>query len=220
MKKLILIGLILLSCHIAEAKTATLYCRSDTHTINGLTANILAITNSSASGYFEKTITANFPAPGTTCHGDYQALSIAILHADGSETSLGTVIANTSQVAVATEEYRTATVQGVQSATFVCPSTTLMPTDALKIIWYEVINTTPANSNQATWVSAQLGWARLNSATWTLYRYSYASATLYGSGYPYYGHAATVRLYYGDSTHATYIDGIDYQLSGGYATIY
>ena len=219
MKRFILIGLLFLFCNIAEAKTVTLYCRSDTHTINGLTANILAITNSYSSGYLEKTITVNAPFPGTTCHGDYQALAITLLHADGSETSLGTVIANTSQIAVSSGG--TVTVQGVQSATFACPSTTLMPTDALKIIWYEVINATPANSNQATWVSAQLGWTRLNSATWTLYRYSYASATLYGSGYPYYGHSATVRLYYGDSAHPTYIDGIDYiGKDGGYAIIY
>ena len=216
MKKFILIGLLLLLCGIVEAKTATLYCRSDTHTINGLTAKILAITNSYSSSYMQPTVSQQGGLDNPySVQGLYRAATISIVHADGSEYTIGTAEAQTS---------RTSGPEGVQSATFSCPQTSMLITDAIKIVWYceNTIRGVQQHSITDTWISGQLGWLKLNASTWTLYRYSYLSYSIIPVNPPFqYMHVVASRIYYGDSIHATYIDGIDYTgKDGGYAIIY
>ena len=104
-KSIALIGLLLLFCSIAEAKTATLYFRSDTHTINGLTANQLAIVPSSSSQNINAVFggVTNYPEPPPTSANFYIS-EIAIRHVDGSETVLdsGSLALTTRSVTVAT----------------------------------------------------------------------------------------------------------------------
>ena len=219
MKNLIFIGLLFLFGGIAEAKTATLYCRSDTHTINGLTANQLAIVPSSSS----QNITAgfggmiNFPeAPPTSAN--FYISAIAIRHVDGSETVL-----DSGSLALTTRTVTSGVSGGVNNAPYSISMFTLVPTDALKItltVYRTYVPNSP-NTVSMTFVSNQLGWTKLNTATWIVYRYERVQSMLTGwNGYR--GSFISVgALYWGDSTYTTYISGIDYTgKDGGYAIIY
>ena len=205
MKKSVLIGLLLLLCGIADAKTTTLYFRSDTHTINTATGYILAILNSSSPNKS----TLYSAGSGGSCYGasTTQYISaIALRHADGSETVIASgALAPTT---------RRGNSQGIQSATWNCPSTTMLPTDALKIT-YSVdfyMDGYYFGTLTAVWISDVLRWGKLNATTWTFYRYTISTAQL---------HTCNGGLFFGDSSYTTYVDGIDYVLAdGGYAIMY
>lgn len=192
----------------------TLYCRSDTHTVNNVTGYILDTTNSSSNDNIDSgaKIGAS-PGPPGQDMGYYYVSSISIIHADGSETSLDSgTLAQTTHGPTYNEDSQT-----VESATWGCPSTSLLSTDAIKIVWATYglngrIGYTPNWPQTRIWISNQLGWSKLNSATWTLYRYYRFYALTEGLVNPpyYYGQRVETWIYYGDSTYTTYIAGIDY----------
>lgn len=189
-------------CGSSEATTETLYCRSDSHTINTVTAKKLLDSNSSTSSYIADGWGSALPGPVGT-KGTYSVVTISIVHSDGTETSLGSSAASTTRTVSNT------TAEGVQSATFSCSDTVIQPTDALKVVWG--VHVQSEADVTETWISEQLQWSKLNASTWTFYRYSYVISTISGSG-PYIC-AGEARIYYGDSTYTTYVEGIDYTLA-------
>ena len=192
MKKILII-LLLLMCNIAQADVVTFYCRSDTHTINGLNAYKLSETASASEIY-----DADNQLNGSTA---YWWFTIIIRHADSSETTIASLVAETVRSSVGF---------GVQSATWNCPETNIVSTDALKIIITEYKSAGVAH--EMVFVSEQLGWDKLNAATWTCYRYTYWQFVDFQT--------IPVRTYWGNSDD-TYISGIDYTgFSGGYAVIF
>jgi len=185
----------------------TLWCRSDSHTINGLSALKLDITNSASNATLPATFVGltNFPPP--SCNTTFRLQSVAIRHSDGSETSLGTNVASTGK------SLSGQIIQGVYSATWNCPQTNLVATDALHIIWFTQEDN-PVRTATRDWVSPQLGWSKLNASTWTVYRYEYSAATIVGGGPSQFQFLVAAVLYYGDGTYTTYLDGLDYDEEG------
>ena len=217
MKKFILIGLTLLSCHIAEAKNITLYCRSDTHTTNTVTGYILAIVNSNSVSAFGSVDGIINISPNGTPSGNTKA-TVSILHSDGSETVLGTDIA---------------VVDGAQSGSGIvynaiwnCPETPMVPTDAIKIVWKtyaKILQGGASDTDSRIFVSSQLGWTKLNASIWTLYRYVTATYSCHATGGDptRWVSVCSIGISHGDSVATTYINGIDYtRADGGYSMIY
>lgn len=192
-------AMVLFLCGSSEATTKTLYCRSDSHTINTVSGYKLLDTNSSSNINIADGWSTGAPVPIST-QGTYSVVTLSIVHSDGSETSLGSSAASTTRTVT------NATAEGVQSATFSCSDTVIQPTDALKVVWG--VHCQLRADVTATWISEQLQWSKLNASTWTIYRYSYAYsvATVGFSG-------GIARIYFGDSTYTTYIEGIDYTAS-------
>lgn len=196
MKKFIIIGLLLLLCNIVEAKTTTLYCRSDTQTVNGLNAYKLLDTASSSSTYFE--IEKDLGG-----YGVYDS-DIIIRHADESETVIASAIASAQFTWDSNPDFE------VIATNYSFPETSLVPTDAIKIVQRQTVTGTVVTE---AFITVQLGWTKINASTWTFYRYVYFHAVTFPR--PTYW-----RLYWGDSTYTTYIDGIQYEKPRGYAIIY
>lgn len=154
MKKSILFFIIFCFCVPVYAKTTTLYLRSDSHIINTVNAEKLLESNSSSDGQFGGTDTES---------NIYWTTNISIVHEDGSSTALATSVASIN---------RSTATDGSYTATWSCPATALNPTDAIYI--YEKIGTTDGgDSVNNAWISEQLGWAKLNAATWTFTKYLY-----------------------------------------------
>lgn len=139
---------------------------SQGHTVNGLSALKLSAVQSSISFYKQ--------VSGTP----YWGIKVWIRHADGSETE---ILPGDGVKAVV---YGGST--GLQSATWTCPETALLDTDAVVVRvfvntgsgWYEVSST--------VFITEQLLATKLNSATWTVYYYtSYQAGSGYCGSYPY-----------------------------------
>jgi len=129
----------------------TRYFRSDTHTVNGLTAYQLKTVNTTTL---------------TSVSGGYQywGIRVFVRHADGTEEEVtaGTPVA---QVFV--------TVAGWYNATWNCPSRTLSPTDAIVVRLYNAPYSTGPWTLKREWITEQLGAGSLNASTWTVY-YNFA----------------------------------------------
>ena len=157
--------------------TETRYCRSDTHTINGLTAYKLGLTQTTTSASIEVGYEGSVAA--------YFDIEIAVRHADGTETELlpWTQFAS-----------RTTTGEGIQTYNFNCPSTMLALTDAI-VVRLRARNL--GGSVTATFTTEQLGASALPASTWTFYVYTgcYRSTTI-----------SSAYIYWGDSGHNTRVE--------------
>jgi hypothetical protein len=153
----------------------TLFMRGDQHTINLLTAYKL------------------WKPQSNTMRSYYESKPIYELSADwgiqvwkrsqgGTETAI-----SADKVAQVT---RTSPGQGLQSATWNCPETTLSSTDAIVVRVYQRFE---GFSWQlaATFVTPQLGATKLNATTWTVYYYTKlywtTSPSLQSKAYFYWG---------------------------------
>jgi hypothetical protein len=125
----------------------TRYFRSDTHTVNGLTAYQLKTVNTTTL---------------TSVSGDYQwwGIRVFVRHADGTEEEVtdGTPVA---QVFV--------TDAGWYSATWNCPSRSLQPTDAIVVRLYNALSSTGPWTLKREWITEQLNAQSLDASTWTVY---------------------------------------------------
>lgn len=197
MKKLIVIGLLFLLCNIAEAKITTLYCTSDSWTVNTVTTYKLdsAPTNSyTGKGH-------SHPDWHPECILTY--FDIDIVHADGSTTNIGTKVAAYD----ALWDYMCGGIifeNQIKAVNWDCPATTLVPTDAIRITYR--FNYCDGVASE-TFITAQLGTTKLFASTWTITRdYIMTSYDIY-------------EIRWGDSTYTTYISGISYE-GDGYGAIY
>ena len=137
--------------------TSTQYMRNDTHTINSLLANKLGTTDTTGTSG-----SCSRPDDGGTITFDYDVL---IRHSGGTTTSLGTGVAQTSRVQ--------GNGYGFQSATWVCPSTSMVSTDAIELIMN--IGASGAYAGNRYFITSQLGWSKLEASTWTIKRYTYVT---------------------------------------------
>ena len=175
MKTLTLSILLSLLSLAVYADPITLYERSDTHTVNTLNAYQLQEDNTSSS--------ANMQA---LCGYTEWRSSVYILHADGSTTTLGSDVAIVSRSGVGV---------GLQTATWDCPETILVSTDAIKIV--ELM--TASGSPTRTFVSEQLNKTKLEASTWTFYKYTGIVVVSviperYGATYAWGSSAASSRI--------------------------
>jgi len=139
----------------------TRYFRSDTHTVNGLTAYKLLTTNTTTA----VTVSIVNPAVG------HIGIRVWKRSASGVETE----ITSGNAVAVA---LILGTINFVQvSGSWSCPQTTLSNTDAIVVRVYLCDGSGGSQTLFATFITEQLGASQLDSATWTVYYW----ARIYGT---------------------------------------
>ena len=173
--------------------TSTQYMRNDTHTINSLLANKLGTTDTTGvSPYLHR------PDNGGTITYDYDVL---IRHSNGTTTSVGTGVAQTSRVE--------GNGYGFQTATWACPSTSMVSTDAIELIMN--IGASGAYAGNRYFITSQLGWSKLEASTWTIKRYT-ANIDCYG----YTGGS----FYWGGSSGDPLQDNTDCKITGISYTTY
>lgn len=172
------------------AAEQTFHFRGDQHTVNGLTAYKLLTTQ----GDDEQRLDLGPWLCGSP--DPYGANSdVYIRHADGSEDLLGSAIAGTSLMNDP---------GGYANGTWNCPETSLVGTDAIKIVERVILY---GVSGPATWITEQLGWTKLNAATWTFRRMTFLGGT-YIPQPPYYIFYAGIR--HGTSSYDTQLQDVDY----------
>jgi hypothetical protein len=136
----------------------TRYFRSDSQTVNGLSAYKLGTSQSASLQYVVL-------GTGRTTATGYAGIRVWKRSSDGTETEItaGTPVAQVS---------RNAAGEGLQSAAWSCPSTSLSPTDAIVIRVYGKWGT-GLWTLVATFITEQLGAQSLDAATWTVYYYTH-----------------------------------------------
>ncbi len=175
---------------VCSAVSETRYHRSDQQTVNGLTGYALNTSNS-ASG---DTSFASGGVQGGGCPGVKWKADVYKRDAGGTETLLG------GNVAVLAGQYN-----GEQSATWAAPETSLSSTDAVKLV-EKLTSATDVVGPTRTWITPQLGAAKLDAATWTFVRYCYYGCMAITP--PFF--QFEWGLYHGSSTYNTRIDGFSY----------
>jgi len=130
----------------------TRYMRSDQHTINGLTAYKLEITQTSSS----VTVSDGYV-------GDWLDASWGIRVWKRTSSGVETEITNGTPQAVVS---RGSEGSGIQSATWVCPQTPLNATDSIVVRVYIRVTSWVL---KATFTTQQLNASQLDSVTWTVY---------------------------------------------------
>jgi hypothetical protein len=173
---------------------STLYCRSDSATVNGLAAYKLLGTNTASSGVL--TWYDIYP-PSTT---GYYHSQVVKRTSGGSETVLGAY--GTGQTTRTTDSG-----YAVQSATWACPATTIGATDS--VVVRQACDFTTAGTNAAASHSTAQNPGDLTAATWTFYRY-----TDYSSG-DYDSVPFQVDIGFGSTSYPTRIEGINAAGGGG-----
>lgn len=136
----------------------TRYFRSDTWTVNSVTAGKLQ------TSALDSLSTAADSKVGS--YTIYYGYDIRIAHSDGSETEIGTKVAVVS---------RSVNGEGIENATWSCPATSIVSTDAVRIIPYVKFGSGGAWENidwfTTGWITEQLGDTLLSASTWTIYSY-------------------------------------------------
>lgn len=198
-KKSALLSLVLLSAFLlgssnalAERIIETRYYRSDTHEVNGLSANQLKLTNTDSNDAVTFGGLTNFPGGLGSDYYD----NVYIKHSDGTETVLATRAALTDRLGFS---------HGYQEAAWSCPETELSSGDALKIVSFVHMGNFPM---ERVFITEKLGATRLNAATWNFTRYSGIVPT--GGGFTQW--RFLTLIIYGDQDHATRIDGLSYEV--------
>ena len=187
---IIFIALLLLPIKVM-AFTVTLYDRQDL---------VLSETNSSTNDNFTT------HAIDLSAYDGWYDASVYVVHADTSEDTLGTNIA---------QVVRSINFQGTleSSNTWNCPATNLAITDKIKV----VIRVSLEGSYVVTrtFTSAALGYSKLNAATWTFYYWTLYDIRIIP---PMPRYISVATIFHGDSTNDSRITGISYNLSiGSYA---
>jgi hypothetical protein len=161
----------------------TRYFRSDSQTVNGVSARILGLSLSGTGG--SVSTRAVLPT-SVTC---YIGVRVYVVHADGSKVEI------TSGVS-ALVSFAASTTRTVKSATWsLANDVTLTGTDAVMVEVY--IDNGIGWILVGTWITGQLGATKLNAATWTFY-YTISSSYLYSKTTGNY----TITSYF-------YFDGTD-----------
>ncbi len=178
--------------------TETRYMRGDQHTINTLTAYQLGTTQSSTarSSLLEQT-----GAGGGTVNWGIRVWGI---DSDGTETEItsGTPVAQVSRATAG---------EGIQSNTWACPQTGITDTDAIVVRVYAELSGVIAWTEQAEFISEQLGATLLEDVTWTVYYYTqYATVSGGAPG----GRYTRGWFHWGDAAHDSRIDNFVWSVPG------
>jgi hypothetical protein len=181
----ILIIALLATVSIVSATTETRYMRSDTETVNGLTAYILNATQSST---YATRLIGDFLPSTTQC---YVGIRVWYRNSDSTEHEI------TSGSAVAVTY---STTSQLKSATWSCPETALVSTDSIVVRVYGEPDNSAPTALVETFSTEQLGASWLNASTWTVYYYIYRVAQ--GGG----NYAYSYR--FGSSTYNSRIENI------------
>jgi len=165
----------------------TRYFRSDTHLINGLTAYQLKTSQTTTSLYFEAL------SPINGAYTVYYYFQILKRDVNGNETLIVDWTLHSS---------RSASGSGLVSANWACPATSLSGTDAIRVNLRVKVST---NQTDRSFITEQLGASSLDSATWTIWLYTYC---VRGST----AGKTIGRIYHGDSTYDSRILNFTYTL--------
>lgn len=166
---------------------------ADTHTINSLTATKL-ITTAPSTGAVQYHATAWHEDQTPTA---YYNFDIVLRHSDGSEVVLGSAVTQTT---------RSTPGFSMQSSTWACPQTTILTTDAIKVVMRAGLSTSEVATKDfiteqvANWAGADK--SILVAATWTIYRYTVLEDDGWRRAITQYGSS--------DSTYHTRIAGFTY----------
>jgi len=177
--------------------TETRYPRSDSWTVNTKTLKKLMTARSGTAG------SANITKPGGDwrSQGMYWGIRVWKVNSSGVETEItsGTPVAVVS---------RTTEVGGLLlSATWACPLTSLVSTDAIIVRVYGQFGTDPWGLFPgAEFITEQLGAQSLDSATWTVYYYTDAS-------YSPSLNVTTMRYYWDTATYDSKITNFSWTLA-------
>jgi len=136
----------------------TRYMRGDKQTVNGLSAYILGTSQSAVSGHYSVPVDTGY----------YWGIRVWKRASDGTETEItsGTPVAQVARSSGA----------GLQSATWDCPLTSLVGSDAVVVRVYERTGGATTWTLCAEFITEQLGGQSLDAATWTVYYYTAVTA--------------------------------------------
>jgi len=172
----------------------TLYFVNEQHTINGLSAYKLNETNSNSYTF------VSYCKEGGS-YTVWVAVRVWLRHSSESETELtdGTYNVNVS---------RSSAGQGIQTVNWNCPQTAVSSGDALVIRVYLKVGSS-AWQKKATFITDQLDWKVLESATWTFHLYTHR---VYYPAEPKWGLPAETDVYFkwGSSSYESKITNIVY----------
>jgi hypothetical protein len=171
--------------------TVTLYLREDTHTVNGLEAYQLGTTQTSTTRAFSRVRSGE--------HSGQYRFQILTRASGGSETTIGDWIAETTRTPPLGQPG-----MGIQDASWECPYTALVSTDAVKVT-YRLRVSSDSFVSDRSFITSQLGAAALSNETWVIYRYSYID---------YDWENTTLFGYHGSSSYDSRITNFSY-LEGG-----
>jgi hypothetical protein len=146
---------------IAADAIETRYMRSDQQTVNYLLAYVLGTSQSTIATSSQVTQTGS---GGATV---YWGIRVWKRDSAGNETEItsGTPVAQVSRNAVG---------EGIQSATWLCPTTTLSVSDAIVVRVYIKVGTLDwaQGNNPPIFITERLLAGQLNGTTWTVYYYT------------------------------------------------
>lgn len=167
------------------------YMRTDTHTVNGLTAYKLGVTRSASSLFYTKTADGSLTV--------YWGVRAWVRHSNGVEQEISLDGQTGTPKAVVS---RSTTGGGMQSNTVNVAQTTLQSTDSLVVRVYMKLGSGSWNLC-ATFTTEQLQATKINSATWTVYYHTdrfWSSST----------NRTTGKFYWGTATYNSRIQNLRY----------
>jgi FlaG/FlaF family flagellin (archaellin) len=178
-------------------QTETRYFRSNTATVNGLTAYDLGTSLSGSIALSDDSSTYN---------GDLAAqwgTRVYVRHSDFSQTDISGGIVATVQRAAGGDA------AGMQQNQWNCPQTALSSSDAIVIeVWVQVGSNSP--EIHARFVTEQLGADQLDASTWTIYYYTERDR----SG-GFFSRRTTATFHWGDGFYNSRITNFQYSTLGG-----
>jgi hypothetical protein len=160
--------------------------------------------------YYFSAISATYKSARSLCSGavgtgTYRS-DVSIRHANGTETVIGSDVAQITRSGVLPVSQ-----EGFQSAILNVPQTSLVTTDAIKVV-EKVYSSGPGSPvipytgyDLTVFSTEQLGAIQLSAATWTFNRYTMLREYC-GPSYGVY----TAAVYYSTPKYATRIDGFSY----------
>jgi len=188
-----------------QAVTETRYFRSDTQSVNSLTAYILGTTQSSSN--LSTVVNTSGTGEGTS----YWGIRVWKRNSSGTETEItsGTPVAQVT---------RTASGSGIQSATWTPPETTLATTDSIVVRVYLRVNTGSwlQGGTAPNYTTEQLGNTLLESLPWTVYYHTQDSRSNTGPPNTRY---INITYFWGNSTYNSRIENFIHSSSTTVLTV-
>jgi hypothetical protein len=184
----------------AESGNVSLYPLNTSHTINSKTGYQLVT--------YQGSIPIGYSYSSNNSYGYIYSITTAfdifIVHSDGSETQIGSGISSYAQVLEGGDG------GGLINATWNCPETNMEITDAIKVVlnidtWaYTYLGSDAHFYLSLSFITNRLGWTKLKSSTWDMYRYIYGNSADHVYGF-------IVTAYWGNSTYDMKIIGVQYE---------
>ena len=188
-----------------QAVSETRYFRSDTQTINGLSAYQLGTSQSSSS------LSTVVNTTGTGVGTSYWGIRVWKRNSSGTETELtsGTPVAQVT---------RTAAGSGIQSTTWTPPETILATTDSIVVRVYLQVNSGgwQQGGTVPIFTTGQLGNTLLEALPWTVYYHTQDSRSNSG---PPSSRYINITYFWGNSTYNSRIESFIHSSSSTVVTV-